>query len=664
MPQQEQKESTVLDEKLAGVEVPNYSDGEVEYRSALLREFNIDLSNREQEHVEFDGMTYTEYWDENEKKGNTFIEPKKNKEDTPYQTGTSRNKLMALLAGLNNLNLTGDISGFDQSNLKISRVGDAMENIVHKTREEENDKEKKMLRQYELLKQGDVFVEEIQDERWMKKRTNTSGGKFTGQVKDMKWTSTLKKLFSRPSTNVLCGLNVVLGDMKQYDSSMQPHIWTIDIRPYEEAKTIFGDWERWKNVPKDASAAKQLASKDTTGRGAIRDTRWNILNVQKGYVVILRRQDPWNNEYALLINDVLMTPLGLPLTEINGFQGYNIVQQHLEPIHPKFAYGNSLMRRMKTQVGLLDEMIRMGILKTQRSFAPPLLNLTGRILSRRIFAPGKITQGIPKGTVTPLLEDIEGITTSELAMIGLIKDDINKSSVDPQFQGQKGKGDQTATEVLEIQRQARLVLGLTIFAAAMLEWKLTWLRLFNILSKWFEPQGEIVNEARAIIGKKFRTSNRPRMIEGEGMGNEIVVPSERTVSSEEVKKLEDEAKRISGSPTRLLFIDPKIAKSAKLTWQIVVKPKEETTSEMNRLLFRGMASEAIALFGQDVNLEHLEERFSQIWGEDPAKLFRKSQTRARELQGLQQKTKTVAEGIQPPTPEQSVGRSLKNSLKE
>ena len=418
------KESTLLEDKTLGVEVPDYSETELKYRSALLGEFDIDLSAREQEHVEFDGMTYTEYWDDNEKKGNTFIEPKKNKEDTPYQTGTSRNKLMALLAGLNNLNLTGDISGFDQNQLKISRLGDAMENIVHKTHEEENDKEKKMLRQYELLKQGDVFVEEIHDQRWMKEKTNTSGGKFTGQVKDMKWGSKLKKLFSRPSTNMICGLNVVLGDIRQYDSSMQPHIWTIDIKTYEEAKSIFQNWERWDNVPKDISTVKQLASKESTGQGAIRDTRWNILNVGKGYVVILRRQDPWNNEYALLINDVLMTPVGLPLTEVNGFQGYNIVQQHLEPIALNFAYGNSLMRRMKTQVGLLDEMVRMGVLKTQRSFAPPMLNLTGRVLSRRIFAPGKITQGIPAGQLVPLMEDLEGITTSELAMIGMMKKKI------------------------------------------------------------------------------------------------------------------------------------------------------------------------------------------------------------------------------------------------
>src|SRR3990167_5733014 len=72
---------------------------------------------------------------------------------------------------------------------------------------------------------------------------------------------------------------------------------------------------------------------------------WRLLDMQDDYVEIIRYQDKWNNEFAVLVNGVLMTPVGLPLPW--GYEDYNIAQQNLEPIHAKFALGKSLVFKIR-----------------------------------------------------------------------------------------------------------------------------------------------------------------------------------------------------------------------------------------------------------------------------------------------------------------------------
>jgi hypothetical protein len=51
-------------------------------------------------HDEFDGMPYSKYWGANERGANTYLEPKKNKEDSNYFSGTIRRKFFPFLSEL------------------------------------------------------------------------------------------------------------------------------------------------------------------------------------------------------------------------------------------------------------------------------------------------------------------------------------------------------------------------------------------------------------------------------------------------------------------------------------------------------------------------------------------------------------------------------------
>lgn len=600
--------SPLLEEVEEQVLEPKYTKKEERYLRGLRLNMEKSRNARDNTHEEWDGMDYQTFYQANERAVNTFIEPKKNRDDTNFQSGTIRTKVFAILASLVNLNLSGDISAFDKDGLRVQALGDAMEDIILKTNELDNDDEKKYVRQFELLKQGTVFVEEIWDER---KKIGKAGKKFTGDVKGMTWNARVKKAFSRPVRNIIPGPNVYLGDITKYDISEQPFIFTADSMPYEEAKALFGDWERWDNVP------RKLIKFDPAGRSNIINPDWRLLSTRENRVEILRYQDKWNNEFAIILNGVLMTPVGMPLPW--GYEDYNIAQQNLEPIHSKFAYGKSLVARVRNKVALLDELMRLQVLKTQQSFKIPMLNNSGRILSNRVFMPGKITHGIQAGTLTPVHDRIgEGVTNSEFNMVKELRESIDAETVSPTFQGQPTGKQQTATEIIELQRQAKQMVGLTVFAMAMLEWKLEWLRLQNILVNWFKDT--VVDDVRNAIRANFRVSVE-REIEGEGMGRRIVIPTNEIPPPEAIKQAEDALSEEQGMPIRMIFLKPSEVKSSRLVWQIVVRPKEKNTSEMSKLLFRAELAD-IAFFGPAVNTEYYQEIFASVWNRDPNKAFK------------------------------------------
>ena len=649
------KKSPLLEEKDHKVEPPKYTKEEETYLKGLRKKLETARDNRDTSHDEFDGMSYAEYYELNERLANTYIRPKRNKDDTNFQSGTIRTKLFALLSNIVNLDLSGDISAFNKHGFKVQQLGDAMEDISLKTNELDNDDEKKVLRQYELLKQGTVFVEELWDEK--KKKQKVMKGKFKGKI-DVTWETKIKDAFARPTRNIVPGVNVYLGDITKYNISEQPFVFTVDVMPYEEAKLIFGEWDRWKHVSKELRTFQDLQQNYPT--------QWRLLDsTENNQVEIVRYQDKWNNEFAVIINGVLMTPVGLPLPW--GYEDYNIAQQNLEPIKSHFAYGKSMVFRIRNKVAILDEMMKLVVLKTQKSFMPPYLNLTGKILSKRVFMPGKINHGIQPNTLVPVNEkESQGVTVAELNAIEKLQESIDVETVSPIFQGQQARGNPTATEIIEVQRQAKQLLGLVIFGAMMLEWKLEWLRLKNNLANWFNPEDTVVDEMREEIRNKFRQVSVNRPIDGEGRGIRMVVPTEEQFSPKAIMDAEDAASEEQGQPVRFLFLNPEEVKSSQLTWQIVVTPRERRTSETQKLLFRAELADA-QVFGPMLNLDYMAEKFASVWGENPKKMFKSlEEVQNEQAQQLQQEetqgTSPVSPSVNLPTPEKALGRQLQTSL--
>jgi hypothetical protein len=607
------KQSILEEENKEANLTPDYNEKELNYINKLRRRMEYARDERDKPRDEFDGMPYTQQWYANEQGANTYIKPKRNKAEITFQSGTLRTKMMALCASLTSLNLQADISAYDANDVVINGLGQSMEDIIDKTKEMEMDEEKQMLRQYELLKQGTIFVEEIWNEKYSIYKEVVKA--FNGAFRSVYWKTVEEKDDGKPETRIIPGINVYLGSMYKYDIKEQPYIFTVNRMSWLEGESLYGGLENWKYVSKTPTHfIGEMGSND--GKSTWND--WTLTSPPDGDIEVIKYQDYPNNEYQIVINGIPMLPIGSPLPW--GCY-YNIAQQNLEPIRHDFAYGKSFIFKNKNMVYLFDEMTKMALLKTWKSFMPPMINNSGRIISQYAMMPGKMNMGIPEGALKPLLDrDTQGVTQSEYQMMSEVSRLIDQNTTSQTFTGMKEKGEQTATQIVELQRQARIMLGITVLAATLLEKKLAYLRIDNLMANWFDPIDKVFDTAREILVNRYRVVSRKRMIGKDGLGMRFIVPVEEAYTPQQVRDQEDKMEKSLGMPVRMTLIKAKELKQANYIWVANVSAKEKKSSEMSKMMFQEMINQAIAL-GLTLNPQYVEEQFADVWDKDPTKLF-------------------------------------------
>ena len=574
---------------------------------------------RNQRYPEFGNVTYLEFYEENRRKAHTILPQKKNESDVIVSTGTLENKLEAVLSAVVNLNLSPEVKAFDKDNNRVIEAGTALEDTIFMTEEKDADEEKKMLRQKELLIQGTVFVEEKWVSKFKKKRKLAKP--FEGKTKDLQITTELIKYFEGPTRNTVAGPSVYMGDITQFDIKDQPYISIVDIQNYEMVEAMFRNWDRWEYVSKKLRSLNLDTPNSGTSSELI-NRKFTMNNIGSDQVEIVFYQSKSEDEAQILLNGEPMLPPGFPLSALSPAGEYTITKQVLKAID-KFAYGRGFIQSAEKPAELLDEMYKLAILKTRKSFTPPYINTSKRIISPRVLNPGQITQGsgLMPDSLVPIGQEGQGVTPSEFQLIKEMTDRIDKQTVSQQFAGQQGKSGTTATEVLELKEQAKNTLGLIMFSCGLLEKKLGELRLWNILENWYKPIDVIRVDGQEI--PKYRKVTTQRSIEGEGMGERQIIASDEIPSPEEIRFLELQEESEKGFPIRKIFMNPKEMIKNISEWYIVVTPKEKDTSSTNKLMFREEIQDMMALtqFGSVPNKEGLEDEYARIWGKDKSKIF-------------------------------------------
>jgi len=599
--------SPLLDEQEQLKEV-DYSDIEKKYLGGIRSRLEKAREAKDGINEDFDQMPYLTYFQMNERLGNSFVGAKKNKSDTNFQSGTINNKLWAFLASINRMNLAPEVLAFDKNRTQLGELGNMITEVLRMTEELEDDEEKRLIRQHELLKQGTVFVEDI----WKKsyKTVKNIGKGFEDNPDKAKWTEKLVEYMSRPNRSVLYGPGVYLGSMSTFAMTDQPYAFTVDVVPYEQAKGIFGKWDRWDKVP------HKLVQGDLSAN-------WRLTEVENDKVEIIKYQDKPNDEFQIILNGVMMLPIqvkgkkvsGYPLSAVSCNGEYTFVKQVFKLIRHNFPYGKSLCMQLRNQVGVYDELIKMAILKSQKSAVPPMGNNTGQVLTSRVLMPGSMTPGIKAGQLEPLGET-NGVTSGEVAMLNIISERIDESSVNKSYQGGESPGN-TLGEAQIAQQQSDIIVDQAMWSCALLEKKLAELRLPILFKNWFEPQMDAPRDALT----KYRVSNVETSIPNRGMGRSMVIPTEDIPSSEDIAKEEDEESERQGTPVRKYYLNPKEIKKAEYIWQVTVNPTPRRGDNQQKLMFRAEMSDAMTFFGPTLNPEYWQERFAENWNEDKDRAF-------------------------------------------
>lgn len=667
MPKNETKTAFEESQSPKEVALPKYTDEELDYVKFLHSRLRYAQEQRDDNHDELDGMNYPTYYESNQKAAATFIAPRKNKEDTNLVTGVTREKKLSIMSNMLNLNLETVIRAYDEEDLEDVKVGIAMTDSLKKSEELEDwDMTMKVLVYDELTSQGNVFVEEawVVEKRFDKKRIPLDN--FNEETfKNFQVQKKVKEVFKGCKRSVIPGTMVYLGNIKEFEMRNQPYIFTKEIIPYEDAKAIYGDWPRFQNVPK--SIRKFDSNEEDIWGVNFRVTE----NLPAGWVEVIKYQDKWYDEYQITLNGVMQLPIGFPLPWDWG--EYNIVKGNGEPIHAHFAYCKGIPTKTKTDQQVLDEMIRLSVLKSQKSFLPPIANYGSNVLSKNAFLPGQVLNDVAKGDIEVVggNPSMYQLNNGEISMINMLKDFINEKSIDPLAEGKTPQGNPTATEIERVSQQARIRLGLTIFGFMSLHRQLAYLRLYNILENWTQPIGKKVDQLKQDVINKYRTFSVDSEIEDKGNGERTIEFTEEfndqyKLADREEGITRDEAGNIQNrvskrKPRRILQVNPKALRAAKYTWYAEVTLSERETSLTSRVVFTNQITQAINLFGlQNINMDYVRNKWAAMNKLNPGRLFMQGVASQPPAQVNEQQNATDAAMLPKTPPQPSVNQMDKS----
>ena len=597
-------------------EIPQvkYNDKELAHRMVLIKKLEQMRDDRDGVHPELDDMSYIQYYESNRRKDLSYIPPKKNKQDVRIVSGTTREKDTTLLSTLLNMDLEPDVAAFDQDDLLINELGDSMSDLVKKSRQIEDWDKKRPLIYREMISQGDVFVEEL----WVDEYRNIPLSKLDwepveGKISEFDFKEKLQKADSKAMVRMLNGKKVYLGDMKVQYAQEQDIIAVANVFPRSRMQGIYGEWERWENVPTSIDYTTVGTDDGTTYKD------WNLVSSDQDQVVEVRVYDKLNNRFMILLNGVMMLPINYPLTGISPTGTHVVSQGKLEPISD-FAYSKSQPSKVKVDQEVYDEITKLMIEKTRQSFKPPMGNTSRKVFSSNIFLAGKMTNDLKKGQIYPLMDGVSGVNAAEFNFYNTIRESINEKTTNDVFGGSDPQGDPTATEINQIQQQQMLKLGSSLDGIVNLERQMTWCRIQNILKNWTKETDKNVEGIQEGVYKTVTVQTN--LSDGQSGTKMYRFTDEEFPDVGDQEQDEENLGDIYNTPVRVIYMNPTALQNLKANWYITINPTQKTNDKMSQLLFVQNIETAMNIFGvESLNQDYLKQRYATLINEDYNKMF-------------------------------------------
>lgn len=598
----------------------NYSEAEIEQRSRIMNDCTSSANQRRLSYVEFDGMTYETWYERSKKASQGFIEPKMNDEDVRVVTGTTREKGNILVNTFLNYNLQPDVVAFDENDVEVDELGEVIEKMIQKSRKLEFPEweVKRPLAYLELVGQGNVHIEECWEGFSIPEKEIEELNWSEGiDPKKIKWKKRLNKLYYECNTHMVNGQDVYPGNTRQFFLELQPFMVLRRVLSYAEAKGMYKEWERFKYVSKDLTQSLVAEMDD----GKLYDD-YQMIKEDVNLVEEVRYFNKWTNEYQIMLNGVLMLPEGFPLSSLIGLCEYPIAKGDCEPISVNFYWSRGVGAKLKTDQAMIDEMYKMMVIKTRKSYKPPIANLTGQKIGASVYLPGTIFEGLDPDKIRQIGEN-NGVTPAEFNMMQFVQQVIDEKSTSPIFEGQAPDTRATARQVIEQQQRSMVKIGIAMIGIINLENRMAWLRLYNILKHWTDTQDK---RSSGVTGQlnSYRTVDMEDTLDDGQQGSRIIELTENIPGKEQIDAEAELYSLKRKKNVKIHKINPKELKNLKYRWEINTIPTEKNTSDLKAALFSDYMKETLAIFaplGKIPNLDYLADRHAMVNKEDPNRIW-------------------------------------------
>ena len=215
---------------------------------------------RDTMHTEFDDMTFLVWYELMKKADDQYVAPRKNKQDTSINLGTIRDKDTTLVEYAQKYDFEPVAQTFDSDDDMMEELAETAEDMVRKSLLIENFKDKQKLISRAMVSFGVAMVEDHYVERWTMEKEFGKGAKI-GSVK-ASWTEKKVKTYEACESKLWDLRKCYFGDIRKYflnGPQGQPFFFTVEYESYDVCKTMFGDWDRWENVPSQITMTPEVA---------------------------------------------------------------------------------------------------------------------------------------------------------------------------------------------------------------------------------------------------------------------------------------------------------------------------------------------------------------------------------------------------------------------
>ena len=620
-------------------ETLDLSDAEKQYHNDVLPLLRQMRDNRDKARKEWNDMRYPDWLNMCRETQLAYVPPKQNDNDIQLNSGLSRQKISTEVDVVLTQNFETKAKAFDKDDVFIDHLGDVLSDMKFKADELEHWIDNRRSVYEGMSTYGSYYTLQLT-------KFVTDVKKSTVPLKDfgkmgVDWNDTPKN--SKPTflTVQLESSMVLFTDMREQDIQKQPVVAIARIIPDADARSRYGNFDRWKNVPtrQAMNQTNELSDLMTNYKNDYSVSQ--VLGEGEVEEVIFMRSMPYGNELMIYLNGIPMLPIqvkggqdtetgrydisGFPLTSWSASGKYPIVKWDKVRI-PNFAIARGTPGDSQFDQETLDTWIKLVFEKALRSIKPPMGNRSGVRITSDMIRSGKIVSQIRKDDIFSILppELVQGVTSGEFSFYEMMKKELDEKTSTREFAGFGGKT-QTATEFTANRKSQLLRFSALIDGVIRGEKDRADLIVKNqVIPFWCKKEyannpddKEELDNAKATVKNKssFRTITVNKNDGEEKSSNVISVGPNSETSNDIFKREKEEEKK--GKKNKYINFDPEMFDfmNTLLYWD--AKPTERDNDTLQLLQFKQNIMDGINLFGiQPATNEDLKKKWSIMTDED------------------------------------------------
>lgn len=613
------------------VEDVKLSDSAEVWRTFDTKNLRAIARQREIPYLQFDGMSYSQQYFENEKIGLSYIYPKKNKAETPFTSGIGAEKIKTLGSMINEYSFETNYT-VKYKNEPIDDLSLILTNWVRDSKEREKYDEKVRIQNRSLLEQGTAYTVERYFSYSTTDKKILSPYIDLSKLDKVKWIAKGKKSVDYCSTDHLRGTKVFLENMTLNDIRFQSRAYVVQLVQYDMLEEIFGKLDNFKQVKKGVAAIRMLASM----YGTISAYHPDFIQQDVPQNELVEVFDRINNRYQIYIDTWPMLEEEFPLKIVSPGGDIPIAKGDLDPSED-FAISRGIPFNMKIDQQLYDLSFKIALIKMKQSAYIPSVNNTGKYMSSAVYEPGMMSEGFQAEKIQSLIAD-PGIKPADFSFLELIKKGIDDKSFNPILEG--GADDSTTLgEYLDKTRKSMYKIGYVFDAIINWEKQKSILRAYNLL-------------AYGIRKKEGGGFEDLSLADTDSDATWSIKFEDNTKSSAEDVYAMDVAAQKAGRNVKHAILSPKLLASIidnpEYSIETSIVPTDKNNDTITQIKYVQKVTQAMNLYGPNsIAAERSKKEYARVMGTDFEDLFKTpEETQLELMQAQQQMAQRVQQGAQ------------------